>query len=63
MIAPGSIVLIGMLFFGNLLKESSVTERLAAQRPDGDDRHRDHPAGLLRGCQHQAQTFLHAASR
>ncbi len=30
MIAPGSIVLIGMLFLGNLLKESTVTERLAA---------------------------------
>lgn len=29
LIAPGSIVLIGMLFFGNLLKESMVTERLA----------------------------------
>lgn len=29
MIAPGSMVLIGMLFFGNLLKESCVTERLA----------------------------------
>jgi len=29
MVAPGSIVLIGMLFFGNLLKESCVTERLA----------------------------------
>ena len=29
MIAPGSIVLIGMLFLGNLLKESTVTERLA----------------------------------
>ena len=29
MIAPASIVLIGMLFFGNLLKESTVTERLA----------------------------------
>jgi carboxybiotin decarboxylase len=28
-IAPGSIVLVGMLFFGNLLKESCVTERLA----------------------------------
>lgn len=27
--APGSIVLIGMLFLGNLLKESTVTERLA----------------------------------
>ena len=29
MIAPGAIVLLGMLFFGNLLKESGVTERLA----------------------------------
>ena len=28
-IAPGSITLIGMLCFGNLLKESGVTERLA----------------------------------
>jgi oxaloacetate decarboxylase beta subunit len=29
MIAPGSMVLIGMLFFGNILKESLVTDRLA----------------------------------
>jgi oxaloacetate decarboxylase beta subunit len=29
LIAPGSTVLLGMLFFGNLLKESGVTERLA----------------------------------
>ncbi len=29
LIAPGSMVLIGMLFFGNILKESMVTERLA----------------------------------
>ena len=29
LIAPGSMVLIGCLFFGNLLKESLVTERLA----------------------------------
>ncbi len=28
-LAPGSIVLIGMLFFGNLLKECTVTDRLA----------------------------------
>ena len=28
-IAPGSITLLGFLFFGNLLKESGVTERLA----------------------------------
>jgi carboxybiotin decarboxylase len=29
LIAPGSMVLIGCLFFGNLLKESMVTDRLA----------------------------------
>jgi len=29
LIAPGAIPLLGMLFFGNLLKESGVTERLA----------------------------------
>jgi sodium ion-translocating decarboxylase beta subunit len=29
LLAPGAIVLIGMLFFGNLLKESCVTDRLA----------------------------------
>ncbi|MGK5091189.1 sodium ion-translocating decarboxylase subunit beta [Deltaproteobacteria bacterium TL4] len=29
LIAPGALVLLGMLFFGNLLKESCVTERLA----------------------------------
>ncbi len=29
LIAPGASVLLGMLFFGNLLKESGVTERLA----------------------------------
>ena len=29
MIAPDSMVLVGMLFFGNLLKECGVTERLA----------------------------------
>ncbi len=29
LLAPGAIVLIGMLFFGNLMKECTVTERLA----------------------------------
>ena len=29
MVAPGAITLLGMLFFGNILKESGVTERLA----------------------------------
>ena len=29
LIAPGSLVLVGMLFFGNLMKESMVTDRLA----------------------------------
>ncbi|MCB5229593.1 MAG: sodium ion-translocating decarboxylase subunit beta, partial [Candidatus Cloacimonetes bacterium] len=30
LISPGSVVLLAMLFLGNLLKESGVTERLAA---------------------------------
>lgn len=30
LITPGSLALLGMLFFGSLLKESTVTERLAA---------------------------------
>lgn len=29
LLAPGSIALLGMLFFGNLMKESGVTDRLA----------------------------------
>jgi sodium ion-translocating decarboxylase beta subunit len=29
LVAPGAVPLLGMLFFGNLLKESGVTERLA----------------------------------
>jgi oxaloacetate decarboxylase beta subunit len=29
LLAPGAIMLLGLLFFGNLLKESGVTERLA----------------------------------
>ncbi|NIL96729.1 MAG: sodium ion-translocating decarboxylase subunit beta [Planctomycetales bacterium] len=29
LIAPGALVLLGMLFFGNLMKESGVTDRLA----------------------------------
>ncbi len=33
-IAPGSISLLGFLFFGNLLKESGVTERLAKTARD-----------------------------
>ena len=35
LIAPGSMVLIGMLFFGNLLKESLVTDRLANTARNG----------------------------
>ncbi|TWU37242.1 sodium ion-translocating decarboxylase subunit beta [Novipirellula artificiosorum] len=35
LLAPGAIVLIGMLFFGNLLKECTVTERLAVTARTG----------------------------
>ena len=55
MIAPGAVVLLGMLFFGNLLKESLVTERLAQTARDGDDRRRHHPARICRRCQHSGR--------
>lgn len=58
LIVPGAIVLIGMLFFGNLLKESGVTERLAetARNPLIDAV--TILLGLTVGCSTQAQTFL-----
>jgi carboxybiotin decarboxylase len=45
LIAPGSIPLLGMLFFGNLLKESGVTERLAKPRRARASSTRHDPAG------------------
>ena len=58
LIAPGAIVLIGMLFFGNLLKESTVTERLADTARHGLIDIVTILLGFSVGCSTQAQTFL-----
>jgi oxaloacetate decarboxylase beta subunit len=58
MIVPGSITLIGMLFFGNLLKESGVTERLAETARNALIDIVTVLLGLTVGASTQAQTFL-----
>lgn len=58
LIAPGAIVLIGMLFFGNLLKESGVTERLADTARHAMIDIVTILLGFSVGCSTQAQTFL-----
>ncbi|MDR4509553.1 MAG: sodium ion-translocating decarboxylase subunit beta [Candidatus Brocadiaceae bacterium] len=58
LIAPGSIVLIGMLFFGNLLKESCVTERLANTARNAMIDIVTILLGFSVGASAQAQTFL-----
>lgn len=62
MIAPGALPLLGMLFFGNLLKESGVTERLArtARNPLIDTI--TILLGLTVGASTQADTFLRPQS-
>ncbi|MCH2659146.1 sodium ion-translocating decarboxylase subunit beta, partial [bacterium] len=58
LIAPGSIGLIGMLFFGNLMKESGVTERLANTARTAMVDIVTILLGFSVGCSTQAQTFL-----
>lgn len=58
LIAPGSLVLIGMLFFGNLMKESMVTERLAATARTAMIDIVTILLGFAVGASTQAQTFL-----
>ncbi len=58
MIAPGAIVLIGMLFFGNLMKESMVTERLAETARTGMIDMVTILLGFSVGASTQAQAFL-----
>ncbi len=62
LIAPGSIVLIGMLFFGNLLKESTVTERLANTARTALIDIVTILLGFAVGASTQAQTFLQTES-
>jgi oxaloacetate decarboxylase beta subunit len=58
LIAPGSLVLIGMLFFGNLMKESMVTERLANTARTAMIDIVTILLGFSVGASTQAQTFL-----
>jgi oxaloacetate decarboxylase beta subunit len=58
LIAPGSIALLGMLFFGNLLKESGVTERLANSARNALIDIVTILLGFSVGASTQAQTFL-----
>jgi carboxybiotin decarboxylase len=57
-IAPGAMVLLGMLFFGNLLKESGVTERLANTARTSMIDIVTILLGVCVGASTQAQTFL-----
>jgi len=58
LIAPGSIALLGMLFFGNLLKESTVTDRLATSARNALIDIVTMLLGFTVGASTQAQTFL-----
>ena len=62
LIAPGAIVLLGMLFFGNLLKESLVTERLARTARSAMIDIVTILLGFSVGASTQADTFLRADS-
>lgn len=62
MIAPGSMTLLGMLFFGNLLKESMVTERLANTARNSLIDIVTILLGFSVGASTQAQTFLKSES-
>ncbi|MCG8451244.1 MAG: sodium ion-translocating decarboxylase subunit beta, partial [Pirellulales bacterium] len=58
LLAPGAIVLIGMLFFGNLLKECTVAERLARTARTAMIDIVTILLGFCVGCSTSAQYFL-----
>ena len=58
LIAPGSMTLLGMLFFGNLLKECTVTDRLAKTASNALIDIVTILLGFSVGASTQAQTFL-----
>ena len=62
LIVPGAISLLGMLFFGNLLKESLVTERLANTARTALIDTVTILLGFSVGASTQAQTFLNGQS-
>jgi oxaloacetate decarboxylase beta subunit len=61
-IAPGALSLLGMLFFGNVLKESGVTDRLAKTAGNALIDTVTIVLGLTVGASTQASTFLTANS-
>ncbi|MBN2400689.1 MAG: sodium ion-translocating decarboxylase subunit beta [Candidatus Aminicenantes bacterium] len=61
-IAPGAIPLLGMLFFGNLLKESGVTGRLAKTASTSLIDISTMLLGLVVGASTMAQVFLNTRS-
>ena len=61
-IAPGAIPLLGMLFFGNLLKESGVTGRLAKTASSSLIDISTMLLGLVVGASTTAQVFLNTRS-
>jgi len=58
MLAPGSSILLGMLMFGNLLRESGVTERLAQTARTSFVDIVTILIGVSVGCSASAETFL-----
>jgi oxaloacetate decarboxylase beta subunit len=58
LITPSALPLLGMLFFGNLLKESTVTERLADVSRNALVNVMTLLVGLMVGVSTQASTFL-----
>ena len=62
LLAPGALVLLGMLFFGNLLKECGVTERLAATARTALIDIVTILLGFSVGCSTAADTFLRKQS-
>ncbi|MBL6990472.1 MAG: sodium ion-translocating decarboxylase subunit beta [Bacteriovoracaceae bacterium] len=62
LIAPGAMTLLGMLFFGNLLKESCVTDRLANTARHAFIDSVTILLGVTVGASTQAQTFLRPQS-
>ncbi|MCB9939255.1 MAG: sodium ion-translocating decarboxylase subunit beta [Planctomycetaceae bacterium] len=62
MLAPGAVVLIGMLFFGNLLKECMVTDRLALTARSAMIDSVTMLLGFCVGASTNAQHFLQARS-
>lgn len=61
-IAPGALALLGMLFFGNVLKESGVTDRLAKTAGNAMIDSVTILLGLTVGASTQASTFLTPSS-